>query len=95
MNHRKSLSEIARDRRIEIGSVVQLNGNASSACFVGCLMIVTKIHAWGCQGFVSIPQSMFEPAPRAYLRPKWDAMEFVGTAALMPDEPQDQGEPPV
>ena len=92
MSLRKPLSEIAKDRRIKVGSVVQLNEHASSECMVGCLMIVTEVGAWGVQGFVSVMQSMDKPAPRAYFRPKWDAIEYVGTAVLMPDEPEEQGE---
>lgn len=92
MSLRKPLSEIAKDRRIKVGSVVQLNEHASSDCMVGCLMIVTEVGAWGVQGFVSVMQGMDKPAPRAYFRPKWDAIEYVGTAVLMPVEPEEQGE---
>lgn len=75
-----------RDERIKINSVVQLNENASAECYIGCLMLVTEIKDWGAQGFVATPQSKVEPAARIYLRPKWDAMEFVGTATLVPED---------
>lgn len=72
------------DPRIVVGSVVQLNEHASDDCYVGCLLIVTELKEWGVQGFIPTPKQLDAPAAQIYLRPKWDAIEWIGTAVMQP-----------
>ncbi len=72
------------DPRIKAGSVVQLNEHAGDPCYVGCLLIVDEIKPWGVQGFIPTPDRRGEPAASVWLRPKWDAIELIGTAVLQP-----------
>ncbi len=72
-----------RDPRIKVGSVVQLNETASSPCYVSCLLVVTEIKSFGVQGYVAIPGDCEFPAGQAYLRPKWEAIEYIGEAVLV------------
>ena len=77
------------DDRIRVGSVVQLNERASATCYVGCFLLVTEIKPWGVQGFVAHVGDLSEPAGMIFLRPKWDAIEWVGTATLQPASEDD------
>lgn len=77
------------DERINVGSVVQLNEHASSPCYVGCFLLVTEAKSWGVQGFVAHVTDRDTPASRIYLRQKWDAIEWVGTAPLQPESEED------
>lgn len=43
----------------------------------------------GVQGFVAHVTDRDTPASRIYLRQKWDAIEWVGTAPLQPESEED------
>lgn len=79
------------DQRIAVGSVVQLNEMASDECYIGCLLIVTEIKPWGVQGFIPVPNERGKTAGHVFLRPKWQALEWVGTATLQPARETDDG----
>lgn len=64
------------------GDVVQINPQTvGNKAFAGCMLTVTEPKAWGCQGYV---QALGENRERyggaAYMRLRWDQMEFVGRA---------------
>lgn len=83
------MADITRDQRIAVGSVVQLNERASDECYIGCLLIVTEVRSWGVQGFIPVPHERGKPAGHVFLRPKWEALEWVGTAVLQPANEND------
>lgn len=77
-----------RDERIKVKSVVQINerhdpGDGSRLGWVGCFVLVTEIKTWGIQGFVSIPKTHDQHGD-AYIRLKWDEIDYIGEAALVP-----------
>ena len=46
--------------------------------FNGCLMTITEVKDWGCQGYVQALGSKGEMGGQAYYRANWDEMEFIG-----------------
>lgn len=76
---------LPRDPRIEVGSVVQINDRISRVGWVGAFLIVTEVREWGVMGFVPMVANLDEPAGRAYLRPKWEQVEYIGEALFAPE----------
>lgn len=74
---------------LQVGDVVQISPDLESCFFRGCFLMVTEPKSWGCQGFVSIPESRDKMPGQAFFRCKWEDMEYVGQAAWAPD--RDQG----
>lgn len=67
-------------RDLEIGDVVQLS---PSHKFGGMLVVVNEPKSFGCQGYLLSPNP-FEAVRfngKAYVRPKWEDMEYVGKLA--------------
>jgi hypothetical protein len=80
------------DNRVIPGSVVQINERASAPCYVGCLLLVSKVLPWGIQGLIAVPREMEAPAAEIWLRPTWDAIEYIGEAVMVPtSEARDDG----
>ena len=65
---------------LEIGDVVQIN--PENKMFGGCFMVVTEPKAWGAQGGIAVPG---QPGI-AYLRCKFEEMEYVGRATWILDK---------
>ena len=64
-------------RELEYGDVVQLNPQHG---YGGMLVVVNEPKEFGCQGYLLAPGN-FEAVRwkgKAYLRPKWEDMEYVG-----------------
>jgi hypothetical protein len=74
--------------QLQPGDVVQIRGDHET--FAGCFMLVTEPKAFGAQGFVSMPAARGELPGRAYLRPKWEDMEYVGRAVWVPADEIDE-----
>lgn len=72
-------------RALQVGDVVQLAPSAEHA-FGGCFVFVTDPKVWGMQGFVAVPVERGKPPGEAYIRAKWEDMEYVGVAAWAPKE---------
>jgi hypothetical protein len=66
-------------RDLEVGDVVQLSPDAGHA-FGGCFAQVTEPKPWGMQGFVAMPLERGKPPGQAFIRVRWEEMEFVGRA---------------
>jgi len=67
---------------IAVGDIVQLSPKHPQAAFRGCLLIVTEVKGFGCQGFVqSVGATFDEPGGQFYLRPSWELMEPTGGRA--------------
>ena len=62
-----------RERRLEMGDVVQLSDDCG--IFSHCFMVVTEPKSWGAQGYVLIPNQ-----GQAYYRAEWENMEHIGKA---------------
>jgi hypothetical protein len=75
----------------EIGDVFQINekhGETTNRIgWVGALVTVREVKQWGIVGFVTFPHT-HEEQTRAYIRLKWEEIDFVGHAplTLLPDE---------
>ncbi|MBC8147426.1 MAG: hypothetical protein H8E98_05520 [Bacteroidetes bacterium] len=65
---------------IKINSVVQIN-ETSREGWIGCLVQVSELKDWGIQGWVQIPMQ-----GSAYIRLKWDEIDYIGEAVLYPQE---------
>ena len=61
---------------MEDGTIVQLNPHTvRNRMFAGCLMVVTELKPWGCQGYVQALGQDGEPGGQAYYRARWEEME--------------------
>lgn len=60
-----------------------------------CLLVVSEVKSWGVQAFACVPKSNDGSAPpgQAYNRLRWDQVEHVGTAVIIPgpEPPEDEG----
>jgi hypothetical protein len=70
------------------GDILQLNPEGRyKDSYGGMFVVVTEPEDWGCQGyllhFCDFPGTRFKG--RAFLRPKWEDMEYVGRAIWMYD----------
>lgn len=61
---------------IKENSVVQINEKGQEG-WVGCLVQVSEVKAWGILGFVNLPMQ-----GDAYIRLKWEQIEFIGNAIM-------------
>lgn len=44
----------------------------------GCMMTITEVKDWGCQGYIQATGGNGKMGGQVYYRAKWDEMEFVG-----------------
>ena len=65
------------------GDVFQINERHGRGGWVGAFVTATEIKSWGIQGFVYVMKTHDEHA-EAYIRLKWDEMDHIGRAVLMP-----------
>lgn len=68
---------------IKKNSVVQVNENGPEE-WMGCLMQVSELKTWGVLAWVKIPVQ-----GNAYLRLKFEQIDYIGEAVLMPQEEDD------
>lgn len=66
-----------------VGDVFQINERHGRQGWVGAFLMATEIKPWGVQGFVSHVVSHDEQA-RAYIRLKYEELDFIGHAPLIP-----------
>lgn len=67
---------------IEVGDIVMISPEHESACFRGCLLVVTEVKGFGCQGYIqAVGDSFKEAGGQCYLRPRWNQMEPTGGRA--------------
>lgn len=74
----------AKDPRVKVGSVLQIDPAIKDSFFAACLMTVTEVKEWGVQGFVCSPGKRGEMPGQAYTRQKWETVEYVGEAVWAP-----------
>ncbi len=53
--------------------------------WIGAIVMATEIKPWGIQGFVHVIETN-DSSGRAYTRLKWEDIEHVGTAHLIPSD---------
>lgn len=66
------------------GDVVQISPNYDNPRFHGAFAVVTQPHPWGIEGYVNPPPDgsvLYDGI--AFVRVKWDHMEYVGRAVWM------------
>lgn len=69
----------------EKGDVVQLNEKTGNAMLRYCFMIVTEPKSFGAQGFVQCTGENGDTGGQAYYRAKFEEMDYIGKAVLMPE----------
>lgn len=67
------------------GSVVQINEKHGRDGWTGALLIVTEVKPWGVQGFVHCIET-HDQYSRAYIRLPDDEFDYIGHAALVPED---------
>lgn len=74
-----------RDERIRIGSVVQITDMPPShRGWVGAFLIVTELKSFGVQGFVQVIPT-HDSFGQAYTRVRWDQIDYIGEAEMLPE----------
>lgn len=64
--------------KVQKGDVIQINENHK---WCGCLCIVSEVKDWGCLAGIDIPEQGI-----AYVRLSSDQYDFIGPAALVPQD---------
>lgn len=67
------------------GDVFQINERHGRAGWVGAFLLATDIKRWGVQGFVVAIQT-HENQERAFIRLKWEEVDYIGKAKLIPPD---------
>lgn len=70
-------------RELQVGDVVQINPESKYAMFAGCMLTVTEPKSFGCMGYIQCLGENELPGGQAYLRPKFEDIEFVGSAVFI------------
>ena len=63
-----------KDYPLKVGDVVQLRPEYQPDVFGGAFMVVSEVKSFGAQGYCHT----LKGSAVAYIRPKWDDMEFIG-----------------
>lgn len=67
---------------LKVGDIVMIKPTFKTACFRGCLLVVTEPKSFGCQGFIQgVGPTFEEDGGQYYLRPNWDDFEVTGGVA--------------
>ena len=64
------------------GDVFQINEKHGRKGWIGAFVMATEIKSWGIQGFVSHVET-HDQQNKAYIRLKWDELDYVGHAPLV------------
>lgn len=70
----------------EPGDVFQINENydPNGAGWIGAFIVATEIKTWGIQGYVHLIINQ-KKGGHAHNRLKWDQIDFIGKARLLPE----------
>jgi hypothetical protein len=77
--------EYAPQNQFAPGDVFQINEHHGRAGWIGAFVMVTEVKGFGIQGFVSHVKA-HEEQERAYIRLKWEEIDYVGRAPLIPED---------
>jgi len=72
--------------KYRIGDVFQINERHGRKGWMGAFVLCTEIKTWGIQGFVHMIKTSEEPPGFAYIRLKWEEIDYIGHAGLVPQE---------
>lgn len=74
-----------------VGDVFQINENIGDTRqgWIGAFVMATEIRSWGIQGFVHHIVTHAE-AGQAFIRLKWDTIDYIGHAPLQPKSALDK-----
>ena len=67
----------------KVGDVFQITEAHGRKGWIGAFVLATEIKSWGIQGFVACIKTHDEQQS-AYIRLKWEEIEFVGHAPMVP-----------
>ena len=67
----------------QVGDLFQINELIAKPGWIGAIVLVTEIKAWGIQGFIHKVKNDSE-AQQVYVRLRWECIEYVGRAVLVP-----------
>jgi hypothetical protein len=83
MNNNLRMKEADLDKRsfTQKGDVVQINEIHGRMGWIGAFVLVTDVRDWGIVGFVHHIET-HDNASRAYIRLKWDEVDYIGRAVL-------------
>jgi hypothetical protein len=73
------------------GDVFQIIEKHGRKGWIGAFVLATEIKSWGIQGYVAHIKTHDEQQ-QAYIRLKWDEIEFVGHAPLIPADVSTAGD---
>ena len=85
MAAQKAVDDLGAGTKYKPGDVFQINEKHGRAGWIGAFVMATKVKGWGLQGFVSHVESHDKQA-RAYIRLKWDEVDYIGHAPLIPED---------
>jgi hypothetical protein len=71
-----------------VGDVFQITEAHGRKGWIGAFVLATEIKSFGIQGFVAHIKTHDEQT-QAYIRLKWEEIEFIGHAVLMPADVSD------
>jgi hypothetical protein len=73
------------------GAVVQINPDlAANPMFGACMVTVTEVKGWGVQGYVQALGEGGKGGGLAYIRLKWEEIEYVGQAQWIRGERENE-----
>ncbi len=72
------------DERIKRGSCVQINEQHGRLGWMGAFAFVEEVNSWGVLAFVHMIKTHNELPGFAYIRLKWNEIDYIGESALMP-----------
>lgn len=67
------------------GDVFQINEKHGHEGWMGCFVMADEIKDFGIRAFVAWPLD-HESKSHAYIRLRWDEIDFVGRAPLIPED---------
>lgn len=81
---------VPADQVVQPDDVLQIHPDYHHKAFAACFMVVTEVKPWGCIGFVQgLGPNRNEMGGRAFLRPEWKDIEWVGHAPWTVFEPEE------
>lgn len=75
---------------VQPGDVVQINQKHALAGWVAAFVLVTEVRSWGIVGYVP-HVATHQDQHQSFVRLKWEAVDRVGKAPLVPEGVLDDG----
>lgn len=80
------------DKRIVLGSVVQIRPDGDHGGFSGQFLVVSEMKSWGVQGYIQCfhETDLKQMGGQAYYRVKFEDIAYIGTAEWVVDGTLDE-----